>query len=197
MTLLEPLPAFRVMVEPFSRPGRGSNLLPPLIEIQILPGDATGPHPVDEDSVAVSSAGRVVGASDLDVHSIFLQAAGNARTGPAGPVRRLRAAVEQPRVLVAAEVVSARALSYGSPTPPTDGSIPGSALQARWSAALEAAGMPDISLYEGTKHSFATDAIRRGVPARHLQTFLGHASIESARRYACLAENAALYRRGP
>jgi len=49
------------------------------------------------------------------------------------------------------------------------------------SAALEAAGMPDISLYEGTKHSFARDAIRRGVPERHLQTFLGHASIGDAR----------------
>lgn len=66
------------------------------------------------------------------------------------------------------------------------------ALQARWTAALEAAGMPDISLYEGTKHSFATDAIRRGVPERHLQTFLGHASIESTRRYARLADNALL-----
>ena len=63
-------------------------------------------------------------------------------------------------------------------------------LQTRWSAALEAAGMPAICLYEGTKHSFATDAIRRGVPERHLQTFLGHASIESTRRYARLANNA-------
>jgi hypothetical protein len=52
--------------------------------------------------------------------------------------------------------------------------------------------MPGISLYEGTKHSFATDAIRRGVPERHLQTFLGHASIESTRRYARLADNALL-----
>src|SRR4030095_10332740 len=66
------------------------------------------------------------------------------------------------------------------------------ALQARWSAALEAAGMPDISLYEGTKHSFATDAIRRGVSERHLQTFLGHASSEATRRYARLADNALL-----
>ena len=50
----------------------------------------------------------------------------------------------------------------------------------------------DISLYERTKHSFATDAIRRGVPERHLQTFLGHPSIESTRRYARLADNALL-----
>jgi len=38
--------------------------------------------------------------------------------------------------------------------------------------------------------SFATDAIPRGVPERHLQRFLGHASIQSTRRYARLADNA-------
>lgn len=49
-----------------------------------------------------------------------------------------------------------------------------------------------IGLYEGTKHPFATDAIRRGVPKRHLQRFLGHASVTSTRRYARLADNAML-----
>ena len=38
----------------------------------------------------------------------------------------------------------------------------------------------------------ATDAIRRGVSERHLQRFLGHASVESTRRYARLADNAML-----
>ena len=52
--------------------------------------------------------------------------------------------------------------------------------------------LPPISLYQGTKHSFATDAIRRGVPERFLQRFLGHASVESTRRYARLADNAML-----
>jgi hypothetical protein len=33
-----------------------------------------------------------------------------------------------------------------------------------------------------TKHRFATDAIRRGVPERHLQTFLGNRSVESSQR---------------
>jgi hypothetical protein len=46
------------------------------------------------------------------------------------------------------------------------------------------------SLYEGTKHTFATDAIRRGVPERQLQRFLGLASIQSTCRYARLADNA-------
>ncbi|MBW2402003.1 MAG: site-specific integrase, partial [Deltaproteobacteria bacterium] len=34
-------------------------------------------------------------------------------------------------------------------------------------------------VYEGCKHSFATDAIARGVPERHLQTYLGHADVRS------------------
>ena len=57
---------------------------------------------------------------------------------------------------------------------------------------MKRAGLPPISLYQGTKHSFATDAIRRGVPERHLQRFLGHASVEATRRYARLADNAML-----
>ena len=66
------------------------------------------------------------------------------------------------------------------------------ALQRVWNRAIEAVGLPHISLYEGTKHSFATDAIRRGVPERHLQVFLGHKNVESTRRYARLADNALL-----
>ena len=57
---------------------------------------------------------------------------------------------------------------------------------------MKRAELPEIGLYEGTKHTMATDAIRRGVPERHLQRFLGHASIESTRRYARLADNALL-----
>ena len=69
---------------------------------------------------------------------------------------------------------------------------PHKALQRGWNKGVKAAQLPPISLYEGTKHSFATDAIRRGVPERHLQTFLGHVSIEATRRYARLADNAML-----
>ena len=38
----------------------------------------------------------------------------------------------------------------------------------------------------------ATDAVRRGVPERALQVFLGHKNVESTRRYARLADNALL-----
>jgi len=59
-----------------------------------------------------------------------------------------------------------------------------------WAKAVEAAGLPHVKLYEGTKHSFATDAIRRGVSERLLQRFLGHSSVVSTRRYARLADGA-------
>ena len=54
----------------------------------------------------------------------------------------------------------------------------------------EKAGVGDISLYEGCKHSFATDAHARGVPERNLQAILGHADARSTRRYARLQGNA-------
>ncbi len=78
------------------------------------------------------------------------------------------------------------------PNPRTGGVWPHKALQRVWKRAVDAAELPPISLYEGTKHSFATDAIRRGVPERHLQTFLGHRNVQSTRRYARLADNAML-----
>jgi len=64
-----------------------------------------------------------------------------------------------------------------------------SSLRRAWRAACKAAGVT-ISLYEGTKHTFATDAALRGVPERHLQAYLGHADPASTRRYARLANQA-------
>jgi integrase len=78
------------------------------------------------------------------------------------------------------------------PNPRTGRPWPHKALQRVWSRALAEAELPSVSLYEGTKHTMATDAIRRGVPERLLQQFLGHASVESTRRYARLGDNALL-----
>jgi integrase len=64
------------------------------------------------------------------------------------------------------------------------------ALRGVWVRALDAAGAPPIGLYEGTKHSFATDALLRGVPERALQAYLGHADVRSTRRYARLSDQA-------
>jgi len=49
-----------------------------------------------------------------------------------------------------------------------------------------------VSLYAGTKHTFATDAAARGVSERALQAFLGHADVRSTRRYARMADGALL-----
>ena len=53
-----------------------------------------------------------------------------------------------------------------------------------------AAALPHVTLYEGTKHTMATDTIRRGVPEHALQRLLGHATVLSTGRYARLADHA-------
>jgi hypothetical protein len=62
------------------------------------------------------------------------------------------------------------------------------------SSANVAGGMPpdgvEIGLYEGTKHSRATDLLRQGVSERTLQALLGHRDARSTRRYARLADEA-------
>lgn len=69
----------------------------------------------------------------------------------------------------------------------SDGRWLPSALRRTWSAACQKSGV-QVGLYEGTKHAFATDAVRRGVQERHIQAFLGHADVRSTRRYARLAD---------
>jgi hypothetical protein len=44
------------------------------------------------------------------------------------------------------------------------------------------AGVPHVPLYSGTRHRFATDAVRRGVSEHALQKFLGHSDPRSTRR---------------
>jgi len=53
------------------------------------------------------------------------------------------------------------------------------ALRDRWICAGKAVGIENVRLYEGTKHTMATDAVRRGVSERALQRFLGHADLRS------------------
>ena len=45
-----------------------------------------------------------------------------------------------------------------------------------------------VKMYEGTKHTFATDAYERGVDLYRLRDFLGHTEHRSTVRYAKLAE---------
>jgi integrase len=58
-----------------------------------------------------------------------------------------------------------------------------------WKSACDASGV-EISLYEGTKYSRATDLLRQGVSERVLQALLGHRDARSTRRYARLSDEA-------
>ena len=67
-------------------------------------------------------------------------------------------------------------------------------LRRIWFSACGKVGVHGVSIYEGTKHSMATEAVRRGVSERALQVFLGHADIRSTRRYARFSEHALVSR---
>ncbi len=66
------------------------------------------------------------------------------------------------------------------------------ALKRRWSGALKRVGAPRISLYAGTKHTFATHAVRAGVPELYVQKFLGHSDLRSTRKYVEVQNDALL-----
>lgn len=75
----------------------------------------------------------------------------------------------------------------------------GTSLRRHWHAACREVGVT-VSLYEGTKHSLATELLRQGVSERVLQALLGHRDPRSIRRYARLADQAlveAIRRRKP
>ena len=63
-------------------------------------------------------------------------------------------------------------------------------LRDYWLRAAKSVGLEGVRLYEGTKHTMATDAVRRGVAERALQAFLGHRDARSTRRYARLSDEA-------
>ena len=52
-----------------------------------------------------------------------------------------------------------------------------------WRRCAQKAGVK-INCYEGTRHSFASQAINRGVSERKVGDFLGHKTTVSTRRYA-------------
>ncbi len=53
-----------------------------------------------------------------------------------------------------------------------------------WNKAVKAAGLEHITMYNGTRHSFASQAVNRGVPLNLIQDFLGHTTQTMTRRYA-------------
>ena len=66
-------------------------------------------------------------------------------------------------------------------------------LRDRWVRAASSIGIEGARLYEGTKHTMATDAVRRGVSERALSEFLGHRDVRSTRRYARMSREAFIH----
>jgi integrase len=56
-----------------------------------------------------------------------------------------------------------------------------------WAAACDAAGVPRVKLYEGTKHSTATRLKGLGADDRVLAQLMGHRDIRSVEKYAKLS----------
>jgi integrase len=59
-------------------------------------------------------------------------------------------------------------------------------LRKMWIKAREKTGVEKITLYEGTRHSLASQAINKGVPLSTIQKFLRHESPKMTERYAHL-----------
>lgn len=67
-----------------------------------------------------------------------------------------------------------------------------SAMNDAWNRACVEIGI-QVGLYEGTKHSFASDRLRRGISTDELQTYLGHRDRRSTERYAELDSGALVH----
>ncbi len=59
----------------------------------------------------------------------------------------------------------------------------------QWNAAVEAAGIAPISLYSGTRHSLASQAVNNGASIYAVSKFLGHSNLEQTKRYSHLEVN--------
>ena len=68
----------------------------------------------------------------------------------------------------------------------------GNALRAQWNRACKEVLGARVGMYEGTKHSTATDARRRGVPLDRIQEALRHRDASSTKLYAKLAKGGVL-----
>jgi integrase len=64
------------------------------------------------------------------------------------------------------------------------------AMRREWHDACDKAGVPDCPLYEGARHSAATEWKRQGADDRTIRTILGHVDGRSVERYARLANSA-------
>ncbi len=66
-----------------------------------------------------------------------------------------------------------------------------SAMNRAWDrASIEAFGRVAAPMYEGTRHSFATQALADGADLHNVQKFLGHTNTKTTERYAKLSDGA-------
>jgi integrase len=63
-------------------------------------------------------------------------------------------------------------------------------VRASWLRGCEAAGAPRIPLYEGTKHSGATDMLARTKDRAAVRDYLGHTDARSTDKYAKVTSGA-------
>ncbi len=63
-------------------------------------------------------------------------------------------------------------------------------MRESWLRGCEAAGLPPIPLYEGTKHSGATDMLARTKDLDAVQRYLGHRDRRSTELYAKVQDTA-------
>lgn len=63
-------------------------------------------------------------------------------------------------------------------------------LRKKWNEACQKAGIKGVTLYEGTRHSIASQAANRGESLYLISKFLGHTNSKMTERYAHVAGNA-------
>jgi site-specific recombinase XerD len=56
-------------------------------------------------------------------------------------------------------------------------------LRKIWAAAIIKAKVPHINLYNGTRHSIATDAVMRGIDKNRISQALGHSTPSMVDKY--------------
>ena len=61
-----------------------------------------------------------------------------------------------------------------------------------WYKACEKSGVDRIKLYQGTRHSFASQNVNNGVSLELIEAMMGHVNTATTREYAHLNKIAAL-----
>jgi integrase len=57
-------------------------------------------------------------------------------------------------------------------------------MRKQWNKACESAGVPHITLYQGSRHSLASQAASRGVSIYLISKMLGHSNVKMTEKYA-------------